>query len=195
TAQTNRTDQLSSVSRRRRAPRRHGSPRLTTTPESLGYLADPRHGRSSDARAGNLGCDHRPHRADARRRPMKIHNPFRLGFIATLGVGLAYILLQSVQSLSTVLLYVGTALFISLGLDPVVSWLERRRLPRWSAVLIAIVGVLTVFVGILLIIIPVLIEQVSQLVRRITLTLNRSDWQADAEQWIGSTFPNLDVNV
>src|SRR5690606_27321590 len=109
--------------------------------------------------------------------------------------GLAYILLQSVQSLSTVLLYVGTALFISLGLDPVVSWLERRRLPRWSAVLIAIVGVLTVFVGILLIIIPVLIEQVSQLVRRITLTLNRSDWQADAEQWIGSTFPNLDVNV
>ncbi len=126
---------------------------------------------------------------------MKIHNPFRLGFIATLGVGLAYILLQSVQSLSTVLLYVGTALFISLGLDPVVSWLERRRLPRWSAVLIAIVGVLTVFVGILLIIIPVLIEQVSQLVRRITLTLNRSDWQANAEEWIGSTFPNLDVNV
>ena len=126
---------------------------------------------------------------------MKIHNPFRLGFIATLGVGLAYVLLQSMQSLSTVLLYVGTALFISLGIDPVVTWLERRKLPRWAAVLLAIVGVLALFTGILLIVIPVLIDQVSQLVRRITLQLNRSGWQIDLEEWAAATFPNLDVPV
>lgn len=126
---------------------------------------------------------------------MKIHNPFRLGFIATLGVGLAVILLQSIESMSTVLLYVGTALFISLGLDPVVSWLERRRLPRWAAVVTTIVGVLAIFAGILLIVIPVLIDQISQLVRRITLTLNRSAWSSDIETWISSTFPNLDVPV
>ncbi|WP_156759591.1 AI-2E family transporter [Microbacterium karelineae] len=126
---------------------------------------------------------------------MKIHNPFRLGFIATLGVGLAVVLLQSIESMSTVLLYVGTALFLSLGLDPVVSWLERRRLPRWAAVLIAIVGVLAIFAGILLIVVPVLIDQISQLVRRITLTLNRSAWDTDLETWISATFPNLDVPV
>ncbi|HLT66898.1 MAG TPA: AI-2E family transporter, partial [Microbacterium sp.] len=108
---------------------------------------------------------------------MKIHNPFRLGFVATLGVGLAIILLQSIESLSTVLLYVGTALFISLGLDPLVSWLSKKWMPRWIAVLIAIVGVLAAFAGILLIVVPVLVDQVSQLVRRITLQLNRSDWQ------------------
>lgn len=126
---------------------------------------------------------------------MKIHNPFRLGFIATLGVGLAYILLQSVESLSTILLYVGTALFISLGLDPAVSWLSRRRFPRWAAVVVAIVAVLALFTGILLIVIPVLIDQVSQLVRRITLELNRSGWQTDVEEWAAVTFPNLDVPV
>lgn len=126
---------------------------------------------------------------------MKIHNPFRLGFIATLGVGLAYILLQSIGSLSTVLLYIGTALFISLGLDPVVSWLSRRKLPRWSAVAIAIIGVLAIFAGILLIVLPVLIDQITQLVRRITFQLNRSGWQSDFETWATDTFPNLDLPV
>ncbi|WP_221584192.1 AI-2E family transporter [Microbacterium sp. G2-8] len=126
---------------------------------------------------------------------MKIHNPFRLGFLATLGVGLAFILLQSISSLSTVLLYIGTALFLSLGLDPVVSWLERRRFPRWAAVVTAIIGVLAAFTGILLIVIPVLIEQISQLVTRVTFMLNRSGWQTDFEVWIGDTFPNLDVPV
>lgn len=126
---------------------------------------------------------------------MKIHNPFRLAFVATLGVGLAIILLQSVASLSSVLLYVGTALFLSLGLDPVVSWLERRGLPRWAAVLAAVVGVLGAVTGILLIVLPVLVEQVTQFVRRITYLLNRSDWQADAEAWVEETFPNVDVAV
>ena len=81
---------------------------------------------------------------------MKLHNPFRTALVATLGVGLGIMLIQSVQTLSTILLYVGTALFLSLGLDPMVSWLTRRRLPRWAAVLITILVVLGVFAGIVL---------------------------------------------
>ena len=65
---------------------------------------------------------------------MKVHNPFRVAFVATLGVGLGLLLITSIQTLSTILLYVGTALFLSLGLDPIISWLEKRRLPRWAAV-------------------------------------------------------------
>nr|BFF11655.1 hypothetical protein GCM10025699_29580 [Microbacterium flavescens] len=60
---------------------------------------------------------------------MKVHNPFRVAFVATLGVGLGLVLIASIQTLSTILLYVGTALFLSLGLDPIVAWLERRKLP------------------------------------------------------------------
>ena len=61
---------------------------------------------------------------------MKVHNPFRVAFVATLGVGLGLVLIGSIQTLSTILLYVGTALFLSLGLDPIVAWLVRRKLPR-----------------------------------------------------------------
>ncbi|WP_144877546.1 AI-2E family transporter [Microbacterium sp. 1.5R] len=124
---------------------------------------------------------------------MKIHNPFRTALVATLGVGLGILLITSVQSLSTVLLYVGTALFLSLGLDPLVSFLERRRLPRWSAVLVTIVAVLGIFAGIILIVIPVLVDQISQLVSQITVIVSRPSLLSDIEAWVTGAFPNLDV--
>lgn len=124
---------------------------------------------------------------------MKIHSPFRTALVATLGVGLGILLITSVQSLSTVLLYVGTALFLSLGLDPLVSFLERRRLPRWLAVLITILAVLGVFAGIILIVIPVLVDQISQLVSQVTVIVSRPSLLGDIEEWITAAFPNLDV--
>ena len=99
---------------------------------------------------------------------MKVHNPFRVAFVATLGVGLGIVLLNSIGTLSTILLYVGTALFLGLGLDPAVNWLERRGLPRWAAVLITILAVLAVFAGIVLLLIPIISQQISQLVKAIT---------------------------
>jgi len=126
---------------------------------------------------------------------MKIHNPFRLALVATLGVGLGIVILQSVMTLSTILLYIGTALFIALGLDPVVSWLTRHRMPRWAAVLIAVVGAVALFGGILMIVLPTLIEQVSQLVRRITFLVNNGSWQTETVTWLETTFPTLQVDV
>ncbi|MGA5645647.1 AI-2E family transporter [Microbacterium sp. NPDC088796] len=125
---------------------------------------------------------------------MKIHNPFRTALVATLGVGLGIVLISSVQTLSTVLLYIGTALFLSLGLDPLVTFLERRRLPRWLAVLVAIVAVLAVFVGIILIVLPVLVDQISQLIAQITAIVQRGTAIEDLRSWIQETFPNLLVD-
>lgn len=125
---------------------------------------------------------------------MKIHNPFRVALVATLGVGLGVLLIQSVQSLSTILLYVGTALFISLGLDPLVSWLERRRLPRWAAVLITLILVLGLFAGIVWIILPTLIQQISQLVTQITRLVNRGTWQTDIRASLDQMFPGLAID-
>lgn len=124
---------------------------------------------------------------------MKLHSPFRTALVATLGVGLGILLIGSIRSLSTVLLYVGTALFISLGLDPLISFLERRRLPRWLAVLISLFFVLGVFAGIVLIVLPVLIAQVTQLIEQILDLISRPTFFSDAEEWITGLFPNLDV--
>jgi predicted PurR-regulated permease PerM len=128
---------------------------------------------------------------------VKIHNPFRVALVGTLGVGLGLLLISSVQTLSTILLYVGTALFLSLGLDPVVGWLERRKLPRWAAVLITILAVLAAFAGIILMIVPIIVQQIGQLIGAIEDLLDDGSWDPVGEfrGWLGDTFPLLNVDT
>lgn len=128
---------------------------------------------------------------------VKIHNPFRVALVATLGVGLGLLLIGSIQTLSTILLYVGTALFLSLGLDPIVAWLERRGLRRWLAVLITILFVLALFAGILLMIVPIIVQQVGQLVAAIADLVESGTWDPvpQIQDWLHSTFPLLDVDA
>ena len=71
---------------------------------------------------------------------MKIQNPFRVGLIGTLGVGLGILILTSIVSLATIITYIGAALFLALGIEPLISFLERRRSragrrspSRWSS--------------------------------------------------------------
>ena len=73
---------------------------------------------------------------------MKIQNAFRLGLIGTLGVGVGILIISSIVSLSTIITYIGAALFIALGLDPSVSWLEKKGFPRWAAILAVLVIVI-----------------------------------------------------
>ncbi|MFT4307188.1 MAG: AI-2E family transporter [Microbacterium sp.] len=124
---------------------------------------------------------------------MKLHNPFRVAFVATLGVGLAIMLLNSISTLSTVLLYVGTALFLSLGLDPLVRFFERRHLRRWAAVLVTILIVLAVFGGIVMMIVPIIVNQITQLVTAIVDIIQQGTWLTDVRNWLETTFPDLDV--
>lgn len=92
---------------------------------------------------------------------MKIQNPFRLGLLGGLGVLVAVAIGALIGSLATVLTYVGAALFLALGLDPLVSWLEGRKFPRWLAILTVLVAVLGVVAGLVFAIIPVIVEQVN----------------------------------
>ncbi|MFE6733761.1 AI-2E family transporter [Microbacterium sp. NPDC057650] len=124
---------------------------------------------------------------------MKIVSPFRTALVATLGVGLGIMLIGSVQTLSTVLLYIGTALFISLGLDPAVTFLERW-LPRWAAVLATVIAVLAVLTGVVLIVLPVFVQQIGQLVQQITTILQRPEPFEDFKDWLKQTFPMLKVD-
>ncbi|MFI8594933.1 AI-2E family transporter [Microbacterium sp. NPDC078428] len=127
---------------------------------------------------------------------MKVQNPFRVAFVATLGVGLGIVLIQSVQTLSTILLYIGTALFLSLGLEPAISFLERRRMKRWLAVLITVLVILAAFTGIVLMIVPIIVDQISQLVVVISEALDQGvePFLADIREWVGGVFPYLDVD-
>lgn len=92
---------------------------------------------------------------------MKIQNPFRLGLFGGLGVLVAIAIGVMVGNLATVITYTGAALFIALGLDPVVSWLEKHKFPRPVAIVTVLAAVVGVIVGLVFAIIPVISVQVS----------------------------------
>ena len=94
---------------------------------------------------------------------VKIH-AFRIGFVGALGVLLAILLGGILGQLGTVILYVVLALFLALGLDPVVSWLQKHDIPRWLSILLVVVVVIGVFVGLIATIVPIVVEQTKILV-------------------------------
>lgn len=131
---------------------------------------------------------------------MKIQHAFRTALIATLGVGVGILIITGVQTLSTVLLYVGTALFLALGLDPVVTWLERRGMARWAALILTFIALLAVGTGIVLMVIPILTGQIAELVTRIQKLVESAidgEWNPvnAGRDWLSDTFPLLQVDV
>ncbi len=127
---------------------------------------------------------------------MKLQHPFRTALIATLGVGVGIVILTGIQTLSTILLYVGTALFLALGLDPIVSWLERRQLPRWAALLVTFLVLLSAFAGIMLMVVPIIVSQISQLVTAIQRLVTSGDFDpvTAIRDWLQQNFPQLNVD-
>lgn len=103
---------------------------------------------------------------------MKIQNPFRLGLFGGLGVLVAMAIGATVGSLATILTYVGAALFLALGLDPLVTWLEKHKFPRWLAIVTVLVAVAGVFTGLVFAIIPVITEQVQTAIKAVPKLIN-----------------------
>jgi predicted PurR-regulated permease PerM len=97
---------------------------------------------------------------------VKIQNPFRLGLFGGLGVIVAIAIGAAVGSLATVLTYVGAALFLALGIDPLVSWLEKHGWKRPIAILTVLAGILGIVAAFVLAVIPVIVEQVGNLIER-----------------------------
>jgi len=125
-------------------------------------------------------------------RGVNIH-AFRVGLVGGLGVLVALLIGSVFTQLGTVLIYVGLALFIALGLDPLVSWLERK-MPRGLAIGIVVLMVLVVFAALLFAIIPLIITQVTNLVTNfdeISGDLLESDFVQWVQQLLGS---NLDID-
>ncbi len=120
---------------------------------------------------------------------------FRTGLVGTLGVGVGILIWGAVSSLSTVLSYIGISLFIALGLDPVIRWLERRHLPRPAAVAVVLAGLLAVTAGILFLVLPRIIEQTRNLIEQapsIVAQVSASGWVKQMQQLLGGV---LDVNA
>lgn len=93
-------------------------------------------------------------------------SPFFIGMAAAAGVAVTYGLIQLVLGVGQILTLIGLALFLAIGMEPAVSWLARRRFPRWLAVTTVFVVAFAAVGGFLAAAIPVIVEQATALVTR-----------------------------
>jgi len=131
--------------------------------------------------------------APNRPREVIIRSPFRFGFFGAVGVLLALLLGQAVGQLSTIIIYIIAALFIALGLDPVVRFLERHRFPRGLAIATVFVAFALVVAGVLALVVPIVVEQLASLVQ----TLPHYLQDITHQQWfedLSNSVPFLDLH-
>jgi len=105
--------------------------------------------------------------------PLDGSSAFLTGMSAAAGVAVTAGLVVMIITVRGILVLIGLALFLALGLEPAVSVLARRWLPRWAAVVAVIMLVLAVIEGFLAAAIPPLARQASQFVTQAPAILPR----------------------
>ena len=106
-------------------------------------------------------------------RAMNRRSPFYIGLAAAAGVAVTYGLVELIARSRSILIIIGLGLFIAAGLDPVVSWLTRRGIPRWAAVLIVLIGLVAVVGIFLATAIPPLTTQTTALAKQVPAYLHQ----------------------
>jgi predicted PurR-regulated permease PerM len=109
---------------------------------------------------------------------------FRIGFAATLGGLIAIALGFAFVQLSTVVICILAALFMALGLDPVVRWLTRRGIPRGWSILIVFVLVIAFAVLVFFLVIPAVVDQTTEMVENLPGLVK----SITEEQWFTEVF-------
>lgn len=97
-------------------------------------------------------------------KPLNRRSPYVIGALGAAGVATTYGLVELLLSAREVLVLMGLALFLAIGLDSVVRLLLRWRLPRWLAITAVALAMLGVMGGFLAAVIPPLVTQGGQLV-------------------------------
>ncbi|QEO09853.1 AI-2E family transporter [Protaetiibacter larvae] len=114
--------------------------------------------------------------------------PFRFGFIAATGVLFALALGFAVASLAQALTLIFLALFISLGLNPVVKRLERLRVSKVWALVIVMAGFLLLVALLVWLVVPVVIEEFGRLIDYLPAGLDRIEdqpWFESLDETLG----------
>ena len=93
-----------------------------------------------------------------------IDRPLVIAFIATLGVLGGLVLGSAIASITAILIYIVLALFISLGLDPIVRVLERRGVKRGGGIAIVFGAFAVLALAFFIFVLPPILAQVSQFV-------------------------------
>ncbi len=133
--------------------------------------AEPGQGQATDAAAAHLSTP--PHAPGGPSRPLTHRSPFFIGLSAAAGVAVTVGIVDMIITARDVLVLIGLALFLAIGLEPAVSVLARHKFPRWAAVLTVLVTGLAVVGGFLAAAIPPLAHQATQFLTQAPTMLSR----------------------
>jgi predicted PurR-regulated permease PerM len=134
------------------------------------------------APAEEVAKDGRPVRALTRTGPL---SAFRIGFFAGLGLLLAYVTYESLDSVRSTLILIAISALLAIGLDPPVGWLIRHGLRRGLAVSVVFLALLLLIAAAIYAIIPPIVNEVGTFVTSVpTLIagLQRQQWIQDLDQ-------------
>lgn len=140
----------------------------------------------AEAVAAAISTEEQPMGTPGRRFNRK--SPFFLGMTATAGVAVTYGAIQLLALAGNMLILIGLALFLAVGMEPAVSFLAKHRWPRplgVAAVLLLIVGIIGGFSAAA---IPALIAQGQQLIANAPHYLQRAQ---DHSSFIGKLNDHL----
>ena len=118
-------------------------------PANFGFPPEPNHEAAEDL----PGADVSP-----------TGNPIAFGFLLTVGVGLALLGFFLLTNVGSLVIWIAIALFIALGLDPVVRFLVSHGLSRTAGVLVTMLALLGLAAGFIGSIIPTLTAQTAQFI-------------------------------
>jgi len=107
-------------------------------------------------------------------------SPFYIGLTASAGVAVTYGIVRVLGSLSSVLILIGVAFFLAIGLEPAASWFVNRGLPRWLATTLVFVVFLAAMGGFVAAAIPPLVQQAEDLVHQVPNYLQQAQDHSSA---------------
>ncbi|GAA5195897.1 AI-2E family transporter [Microbacterium jejuense] len=96
-----------------------------------------------------------------------LDHPLALGFLVTIGVLAALVLGLAATVISTILVYIVLAMFLAVGLDPLVRRLEGKGIRRGTGIAIVFCGFAVAMAAFLMFVFPPVLAQIGQLVAAI----------------------------
>jgi predicted PurR-regulated permease PerM len=115
-------------------------------------------------------------------RPFDRRNPFFVGLLGAFGVAVAYVVFRGFADVASVLIIIGLALFLAIGLNPIVTLLTKHSLSRGLAVGIVTFGFLLLVALFIVIAVPPIAHEIN------TLTTNYPKYKANliaGKGWAG----------
>lgn len=100
-----------------------------------------------------------------------LHAPVTAGFLLTTGVGLALLIYWMLSANQELIVWILAALFIALGLDPIVRKIESWGAPRPVGVLAAVLGLAALAAAFLSLLVPTVVEQSAEFVNAVPKTV------------------------